>query len=115
MDPEDLNDDADLGAPIEELRLLDEVPSRGFVSRIRNRLRRRALSSQMVTLSWTGLATVMLEFFRMIFSLVEPDWGRANATTNSPSARNLSAGVTCRQRPVRSAPCSRTCRRIATW
>ena len=73
MDPENLNDDTDLGEPIEELRLLEELPSVSFVARLRNSLQRRALGSQMVTLSWTGLATVMLEFFRMMFSAIEPD------------------------------------------
>ena len=71
MDPDDLIDDADLGEPIEELRLLEEVPSSGFVSRLRNALRRRALGSQVATFGWTGLSTVMLEFFRMIFSILD--------------------------------------------
>jgi len=67
----DLDEPEDLGEPIEELRLLDEVPSTGFATRLRNALRRRNLSSQMVTLSWTGLGTVILEFFQVMFSIFE--------------------------------------------
>ncbi|MEM7417788.1 MAG: hypothetical protein AAF389_20025 [Gemmatimonadota bacterium] len=63
----------DLGEPIEALRNYTVEPSSSFLVRLRNRLRRRDLSSQVATLSWTGLGTVVLEFFRMIFSIVDPD------------------------------------------
>lgn len=63
----------DLGDPIEELAEYTVTPSAGFLGRLRNTLRRRDLGSQVATLSWTGLGTVVLEFFRMIFSIVEPD------------------------------------------
>ena len=62
----------DLGEPIEALRDLAVDPSDGFLGRLRNSLRRRDLSSQVATLSWTGLGTVVLEFFRVIFAILEP-------------------------------------------
>lgn len=72
MDPDEVvGDDADLGEPIAELRDLEEVPSAGFLGRLRNSLRRRALGAQVATLSWTGLATVVVEFIRVIFSIFE--------------------------------------------
>lgn len=70
----------DLGEPIEALRDYTIEPSAGFVSRLRNTLRRRDLGSQVATLSWTGLGTVVLEFFRMIFSIVDPDDGGEGET-----------------------------------
>lgn len=62
----------DLGEPIDALRDLSVEPSDGFLARLRSTLRRRDLSSQVATLSWMGLGTVVLEFFRMIFSMLEP-------------------------------------------
>ena len=62
----------DLGAPIAELRLLDEAPSAGFLGRLLGSLRRRDLSSQLVTLSWDGFGTVLLEFLNVIFSSFDP-------------------------------------------
>ena len=76
-DEQDRRDDdggtpEDLGAPIAELRLLDEAPSSGFLGRLLGSLRRRDLSSQIVTLSWDGFGTVVLEFVKVIFSAFEP-------------------------------------------
>ncbi len=62
----------DMGEPIDALRDLSVDPSDGFLGRLRNTLRRRDLSSQVATLSWTGFGAVALEFFRMIFSMLEP-------------------------------------------
>ena len=76
-DEQDRRDDGggapeDLGAPIEELRLLDEAPSSGFLGRLLGSLRRRDLSSQLVTLSWDGLTAVLLEYLNVIFSAFDP-------------------------------------------
>ena len=62
----------DLGDPIAELRGFEELPSPGFQGRVVRSLRRRDLSSQLVTLSWTGLGQVFLELLNMVFSLFEP-------------------------------------------
>ena len=75
---EDDTDLEDLGAPIEELRTLEELPSSGSLSRLLNGLRRRDLNSQLVILSWSGLGTVALEFIRVVFSVFDsspPDRG----------------------------------------
>ncbi len=61
-------DPDDLGEPIAELRELEEIPSEGFVGRLMNTLRRRDLSSQLATLSWSGLAAVAMEFLQILFS-----------------------------------------------
>lgn len=66
--PDEGLDPNDLGEPIAELALLEEVPSSGFVGRLINVLRRRSLSSQLATLGWTGLGEVFTEFLKMIMS-----------------------------------------------
>lgn len=73
-DEQEVPDDADLndlGEPIAELRDLGEDPRAGFVGRLLNSLRRRDLSSQLVTLSWNGLGAVLLEFMQAIFSVLD--------------------------------------------
>lgn len=67
----DDDDLIDLGDPIVELKELGEDPKAGFVSRLINSLRRRDLSAQLVTLSWTGLGTVLLEFLQALFSVFD--------------------------------------------
>ena len=69
--PDDDLDLEDLGQPIEELRTLEELPSSGFLSQLLNLVRRRDLNSQLVTLSWSGLGTVVLEYTRMLFSIFD--------------------------------------------
>lgn len=67
-----LGEDEDLGAPIDELRSLRVDAPSGFVGRLRRVLQRRALGSQVATLSWTGFGAVALEFLKVIFSIFEP-------------------------------------------
>ena len=64
-------DATDLGEPIAELRELVEDPPTGFIGRLLNSLRRRDLSSQLVSFSWNGLGTVLFEFIQMIFSIFD--------------------------------------------
>jgi len=70
-DDVDGRDIEDLGEPILELRELEEAPSAGFLGRLRASLRRRELGSQLVSLGWSGLGAVVLEFMRMIYALFE--------------------------------------------
>lgn len=73
-DPEEYDEEIDLndlGDPIDELRDLGEDPAPGFLGRLRNTLRRRDLSSQLVTLSWNGLGAVLLEFLQAVFSIFD--------------------------------------------
>ena len=76
-DEGDEMDDAtvDMGEPIEELRLFEEAPSPGFLGRLLGALRRKDLSSQLATLSWTGFGVVVLEYLKMLFSIFETDPG----------------------------------------
>ena len=73
-DADDLVDEKeleDLGEPIAELRQLAEAPSAGFLGRVRASLRRREIGSHLVSLGWSGLGTVVLEFVRMIHALFQ--------------------------------------------
>jgi hypothetical protein len=71
-DLEDGDEDLDdLGAPIEELRDLAAIPSPGFFNRIRGSLRRRSLGSQLASLGWSGVGTVVFEFMQMIYALFQ--------------------------------------------
>jgi len=68
----DLELDEDLGDPIDELRGFEEAAPASFLGRLFGSLRRRQLGSELVTLGWSGIAQVMVEFLRMINSLFQP-------------------------------------------
>lgn len=61
-DPEDPQREEDLDEPIRSLAELREQPGPDFLERIRSRIDRRETASHLVTLSWLGLATVLVEF-----------------------------------------------------
>lgn len=60
-------DDDDLGAPIAPLAGLDQEPSEAFIGKVRGSIRRRQLAGEAAELSWTGLATVLLEYLELVF------------------------------------------------
>ena len=58
-------------APLE--RLMDEEPPGGFLGRLRGRLHRRALTSQVATLSCAAPIVVLREFLEFVFDLFRSD------------------------------------------
>ena len=67
---EDLAEE-DMGEPVEELRMLAEDPTGGFLARLRGAIRRRDLSAQIAGLGWGGLGTVFMEFLEIVFSVFD--------------------------------------------
>ena len=61
----------EMGDPVEELRLLAETPSSGFLTRFRNTLWRRDLGSKIVGFGWGGLSAVFMEFLEIVFSVFD--------------------------------------------
>jgi len=60
-------DDVDPGAPIAALAELRVEPSMTFLTRVRHRVERRSLGSQLLSLTWYAPAVVVLEFVTLIF------------------------------------------------
>lgn len=63
--------DEDLGEPIAELQGYAEAAPVGLFGRIVRSLQRRALGSQVATLSWTAMGEVFMEFLKMIHSMFQ--------------------------------------------
>lgn len=66
------DDDIDVGEPITELADFRERASGDLLGRIRRSLQRRSLGSQLATLSWGGIGTVLQELLEFLFSFIEP-------------------------------------------
>ncbi len=62
-------DDIDTGEPISLLAQFDQEPERGFLRRLRQRIDRQALTSQLVELGWRGPVLVFLEWLGALFQL----------------------------------------------
>ena len=70
-----LNDEGDpneAGVPIPELQRLEAYPSPGFGSRLRNKIHRRSLVGQFVSLSWNVPRMILIEFVTMAFAIILP-------------------------------------------
>lgn len=68
----DTDERTDIAASrVPELATLAVEPSAGFVRRVRHRIHRRVLASQVVDLSSAGVWQVAIEFLGMAFGLVE--------------------------------------------
>ncbi|MDH4065238.1 MAG: hypothetical protein OEW19_12625 [Acidobacteriota bacterium] len=63
----DGEDPGDLGAPVEALRDLALDVGGEFGPRVRRRIERRVLGSDLVELAWTAPLTVVLELLRAPF------------------------------------------------
>ena len=70
QDPEPEPEDPDLGEPIAQLAALVQEPQLGFLGRVRARIERRRLGSQITGLAWHGLAAVFIEFVNMFAAVV---------------------------------------------
>lgn len=57
----------DPGEPIAALAGLRVEPSTTFLARVRHRVERRTLGSQLLSLTWYAPAVVLLEFVTLIF------------------------------------------------
>jgi hypothetical protein len=62
-------DDAELGAPVTELRDLMLAVDDRFSQKVRNRIDRRLLTGTFVDLAWTAPLMVLLELLRVPFEL----------------------------------------------
>lgn len=61
------HDDADLGAPVEELRALSLPLAQAFPDRVRGRIERRMLTGELIDMAWTAPLAVLLELLRVPF------------------------------------------------
>lgn len=71
-DREDQSADVDTGAPVSELAVLARPVGDGFLGGIRRAIQRRNLVAQAADLSWHALASVLLEYLKMIFASLQP-------------------------------------------
>lgn len=71
-----IDEDGELGAPVEALSRLDQAPSEAFLGRVRGSIRRRQLAGEAAELTWTGLSSVLLEYLELVFSALGPPAGR---------------------------------------
>ena len=62
--------DVELGEPIAELADLHADVRPGFVGRVRRRIDRRELTGQLLGLTWSAPAAILLEFLGMVFELL---------------------------------------------
>lgn len=62
--------DDDLGQPIKELAGLHLPASSHFLGRVRSRIHRRALASNLLDMAWSAPAQVLLEFLNVLFGLL---------------------------------------------
>ena len=62
-------DDADLGAPVEQLQALSLTPHPHFERRVLGRLERRLLAGELLGLLWSSPLQVLLELIRAPFEL----------------------------------------------
>lgn len=60
----------DTGEPVESLRDMAVVPGPGFFARLRNRIERRLLWSDITTFSWSALAHTIMEHLSALFDLL---------------------------------------------
>jgi hypothetical protein len=68
-----MNDDhIDTGKPIALLANFEQEPERGFVTRLRHRIDRQDLTTQLVELGWRGPIMVFLEWVGALFHLASP-------------------------------------------
>jgi len=84
----DTGEGAEANPRVAELATLAVEPSPAFVRRVRHRIHRRVLTSQVLDLSSAGVWQVAVEFLGMAFGLVErahqtrgPTRGHARPTT----------------------------------
>lgn len=68
--PGDATDDAELGAPVTQLRGLRLAVDDRFSHKIRNRIDRRLLAGSFVDLAWTAPLMVLVELLRVPFELL---------------------------------------------
>lgn len=59
--------DDDLGAPIEAIERLRVPASPTFLRKVRGRIARRSLGIQLLDMTWSAPAQVLLEFLNLIF------------------------------------------------
>lgn len=59
----------DLGRPIDELRQLSVALGEPFADRVRGRIHRRLLASELIDLAWTAPLAVLLELLRAPFEV----------------------------------------------
>jgi hypothetical protein len=64
-------DQVDAGEPIAALAELRVEPSTTFITRVRHRVERRNLGSQLLTLTWYGPAVLVLEFVSLVFGVFD--------------------------------------------
>jgi len=58
------------GQPVEELRLLEQRPRRGFLGRIHRSIQRREFAGALIDASWSAWSTALLEYLRFLLELV---------------------------------------------
>lgn len=61
----------EMGDPVEELRMLEEDPAGGFLTRLRSAIQRRDLGAQLAGFGWGGLGAVFMEFLEIVFSVFD--------------------------------------------
>ena len=73
-------DEVDAGEPIEVLGALERPASGGFIARLRRRIERRKLTSEVVSVGWHLPGIILLEFWNMVCQLVLPGEDRKGDT-----------------------------------
>ena len=68
--PEGIDEVDDTGEPIRLLGSLTLEPESGFMSRLRGRIHRRTLVSDVATFSWSAIAHALLEYMLALFGLI---------------------------------------------
>jgi hypothetical protein len=68
--PEGVEDMDDAGEPIHLLGSLTLEPELGFMSRLRGRIQRRTLVSDVATFSWSAMAHALLEYLPALFGVI---------------------------------------------
>jgi hypothetical protein len=69
-------DDVETGEPIAALSGIEVAPSPGFLARLRNRIERRTVTSQVASFAWHVPVAVLYEFLSMVFAFVGPQGDR---------------------------------------
>ena len=64
--------DVDPGQPVRSLSELEVQPSAGFLDRLRNKIDRRSVTSQFLSVTWYLPKLVLLEFVTIVFYFLRP-------------------------------------------
>jgi hypothetical protein len=77
--PEGVEGMDDTGEPIHLLGSLALEPELGFMSRLRGRIQRRTLVSDVATFSWSAMAHALLEYMLALFGVIGGEQDRRDS------------------------------------